>query len=374
MANILNGFLDNLLTATLTPKGDMGDFRHSSYLFSNDTMALAPKFKHLYHVVFELSPEALSLVPALNNKYKEEINMLVKAADLPQMTAAVETRNQYNRKKNFQTNIAYSPVTIRMHDDNLGVTTLLLEAYYRYYYRDGSYGDQPGAFNSRASYKGGASHEYRYGLDNDSQTPFFKQITIYHLARKEYTGYTLVNPIISSWGHDSLSDDDGQTASNTMQVMYESVAYTRGKVVAGPNGVPRGFGNRHYDQTPSPLNIAGGGTATLLGPGGIADGITDLFSQPFGLGTILSAANLIKNGKNLTKEGLRLEGYKLAGAVGTVLLTGADSGFGNIAFPKNSGRGGTLTDVPTKGGTAAKGTPAFAAKVAQATSNNSDNN
>jgi hypothetical protein len=363
MANILNGFLDNVLTATLNPKGDMGDFRHSSYLFSNNTMALAPKHKHLYHVVFELSAEALSLLPVLNNRYKEQINMLVNAVDLPQMTAAVETRNQYNRKKNFQTSISYNPVTISMHDDNLGITTLLLEAYYRYYYRDGSYLTDPGPFNPRSTYKGGAAHEYRYGLDNDSQTPFFKRITIYHLARKEYTGYTLVNPIISSWGHDRLSDNDGQLASNTMQVMYESVAYTRGKVEAGPDGVPRGFANTNYDRTPSPLNIAGGGTETLLGPGGIADGLNDIFNRPFGLGTILSTANLVKNAKNLTKEGLRSEGLVLAGAI-------AEASFGNIAFPKSSGKGGTLSDTTTKGGVIVKGTPEFAEKIAIATSNN----
>jgi hypothetical protein len=373
MANLLNGFLDNLLTATLNPKGDMGDFRHASYLFSNNTMALAPKHKHLYHVVFELSAEALQLLPILNNKYKEEINMLVKSADLPQMTAAVETRNQYNRKKNFQTNISYSPVTITMHDDNLGATTLLLEAYYRYYYKDGSHFTNPGPFDARATYKGGAAHEYRYGLDNDSQTPFFKQITIYHLARQEYTGYTLVNPLITSWGHDRLADDDGQTASNTMQVMYESVAYSRGKVVAGPDGSPRGFGNRYYDQTPSPLSIAGGGTETLLGPGGIADGIGDILSQPFGLSTILNGANLIKNAKNLTKEGLRSEGFAVAGMIGNVILP-SGSGIGNIAFPKNSGRGGSLSDIATRGGGAAKGTAAFAGKLAQAQQNNSTNN
>ena len=363
MANILNGFLDNLLTATLNPKGDMADFRHSSYLFSSSTMAFAPKHKHLYHVVFELSAEARSLFPALNNRYREQVNMLVKAADLPQMTASVETRNQYNRKKNFQTSIAYSPVTISMHDDNLGVTTLLLESYYRYYYRDGSHSDDPGAFNPRSTYKGGAAHEFRYGLDNDSYTPFFKQITIYHFARKEYTGYTLVNPIISSWGHDRLADDDGALAANTMQLMYESVAYSRGKVEAGPDGVPRGFGNSNYDRTPSSLNIAGGGTETLLGPGGIADGIGDIFSRPFGLGTVLASANLIKNAKKLTKEGLRSEGYAIAGSI-------ASASFGNIAFPKSSGRGGTLADTATKGGDIVKGTPEFAAKIEKAQSNN----
>ena len=141
MANILNGFLNNVLQGATNPGGNLKDYQHAARLFTDDGMRLAPKTKFLYHCVFELSPEAQKVIPQLDQRHKQEINMLVKSADLPKFSIQTSTKNMYNRKKNLQTSIEYDPVNITFHDDNMGLTTTLMEAYYRYYFRDGNYND-----------------------------------------------------------------------------------------------------------------------------------------------------------------------------------------------------------------------------------------
>lgn len=364
----LNGFLDNLLTGTLNPKGNLGDFRHSAYLYNTNSFRLAPKSKFLYHVVFELTPDAQRSVPQIN-RYREEINMLVKSAELPKFQAQTETRNQYNRKKNFQTSIQYQPVNITFHDDNFGITTLLLEAYYRYYFKDGNYADSISstAYDARSTYKSSVLASNKYGYDNGSRQPFFRRITIYQLSRQSYTGFTLVNPLITDWGHDSLDNSDSNPTANNITVAYEAAHYTRGKI---EDGIPAGFGNSHYDQTPSPITIQGGGTSTVLGPGGLFDGVgsilNDISTGNIGLDTILKGVNTVRNAKNLSNEGLREEGVSLIRGVATAAVPSLLGTISNTVFPKSTGNGGTPSETTATGGVSNPDDPRYQAILAAA--------
>lgn len=349
MANLLKGFLDNLGKGVLNPKGNLADFSHAARLYVDDSFRLAPKQKFLYHVVFHLNPNAVVSDPPLKN-HQKELNMLVKIVDLPKYSIDMVTAQQYNKKRKIQTKISYDPVQIVFHDDNYGVTTALWETYYRYYYKDGQYGgtDVAGspesstkrAFNRAATYQGSLLNQKRFGLDADSTDPFFTSIQIYQLARKTYTCYTLVNPIIQQWQHDSLSNQESAPVANQMVVEYEAVFYSRGKVSA--NGSPQGFGEEHYDKTPSPNSLSGGGSTSLLGDGGVLSGLFGANDGPhtyigsqlgagrqgITLGSIIRTANRLKNAKNLSKEGLRQEGFNiLTGAIGRIGGT-ADSSYG----------------------------------------------
>ena len=372
--SFLDGFFDNLLTGTLTPKGDLGDFRHAAYLYNTNNFRLAPKSKFLYHVVFEFTSQALTssrFFPQLTNRHREEVNMLVKNVKLPEFEAQTETRNQYNRKKNFQTAIQYSPVDITMHDDNFGITTAMLEAYYRYYFRDGNYSTGSAAFAPRSTYKGAALANKKYGLDNGSQQPFFSRITIYQLARHQWTGFTLVNPLITRWGHDSLDNSSSEPTANTMTVAYESVFYTRGQT---GRGSPAGFASSHYDLTPSPITISGGGTGSFLGPGGLLDGVgsvlNDIATGNFDLGTILDGVNTVRNAGRLTLKGLRQEGLSLLGGAATSVLQPTLGSINNTVFPKSNGNGGNNTGTTATGGQSSASDPNYAARIAQAQANN----
>ena len=350
MANKFNGLLDSIANGILSPKGNLADWQHAARLYTDRSMALAPKTKFLYHVQFEVSKKGQELAPKLfTGPTLNEIGMLVKRADLPKFTANVETKKKYNRVKNIQTSISYEPVTIELHDDNEGITTALLQAYYRYYYADGNQQKDSGkayGVSPHSTYEGTTANNYKFGMDvNNPGVPFFKSIKISLMSRGEYTTYTLVNPILSSWSHDNVDNSDGAgTMSNSIQVAYEAVFYNQNSITIGSQGEPIGFGQDHYDTTPSPISLEGGGK---LGLGGTIGSALDLYefiasgeayNNP--LLTILQGAQLLGNVRGLSKEGLRQEGFNiLTGAIGQA--TGINvSGVAQTFFPKGGGKGG----------------------------------
>jgi len=225
------------------------DFQHAARLYIDNAYALAPKNKFLYFVNFNLSNSARQLAPELANKYQAEINMLCKTVDLPQYNAELQVKNQYNRKKITQTKITYTPVKISMHDDNLGVTTLLLESYYKFYFRDGLHAGDPTAFRKDNVYKGDDGKTY--GLESPIKEPFFENIKLFQLSRQQFTEFTLVNPVIERWGHDTMDQSDGTgIVENNLEINYESVFYSRGTIDVDN---PATFATRRYDVVDSPL-------------------------------------------------------------------------------------------------------------------------
>ena len=112
-----------------------------------------------------------------------------------------------------------------------------------------------------------------------------------------------------------------------MTIEYEAVLYGSGR------NSNIGFTDNHYDNSPSPLSIAGGGTNTLLGPGGIIPGASAIIgeiqdfnasSNPLGLLAIAAqGANLVKNASKLTAAQVQQEGYSiLQGQLANLALVG----------------------------------------------------
>lgn len=387
MANLFSGFLDNLGKGLTNPKGNLGDFAHAARLYNDSAFRLAPKTKFLYHVVFNLSQDAIGQT-SFKAQHQTTIGLLVKEIELPKFKMAVDVVQQYNRKRAVQTKIEYDPINITFHDDNLGVTTALWSLYYGYYFADSHHGGSAGAmpnmgggpfslsgflnsavpgitnlFGSKTGGVNGSSasgvpagyqrqtlydktNTFKYGLDNDSSKPFFTSIQIFQLSKQKYQCFTLVNPIITSWQHDTLDNSDSSPVSNKMQVQYETVIYGTGAISTGN---PTGFATDFYDNMPSPLSILGGGKVGLFGQGGVLGGAADIvggiasgsaFSSIGAFaGTLIKGANVINNAKKLTSNGLRQEGFGLlTGAI--TAATGVNvSGVANVLFPKNSGNG-----------------------------------
>lgn len=351
--SFLNGFLDNVVSGALNPKGTLGDYAHGSRLYVDDSHRLSPKVKFLYHVSFNINPDAAAVIPQLREKHLNELNMLVKTAQLPAYNIQTDVKHQYNRKKIVQKRIDYQPIQITLHDDNMGVTTALWEAYYRYYYRDGNYaattpdgspdtgGESFDPYNRQSQF---GRKQFRYGFDNDSSSPFFNSITISQMARKNYTSFTLINPIISNWQHDTMDNSASDVVANTMTLEYETVHYSRGAV---GKGGPKGFAEEHYDKTPSPNSLSGGGASSLLGIGGVLAGgygvLSDITGGTANFGTVLKAANVLQNAGGLNAAGV---GQELIGsAIGDIgKKAGIDvSGVAGVAFPKGAGGGSAST-------------------------------
>lgn len=228
------------------------DQRHASRLFAEDQFRLAPKFKFQFHVAFGINPAALRTID-IAQRHGNEIGMLVKSVSLPKFTITTSLVNQYNRKKQIQSQHKIENASITFHDDNMGLINNLWQNYYSYYYADSTAALKPGAF-SRNAIKNFDSIKSNYGLDNGSTTPFFTYIKLYQMARHEYISYTLHNPIIQGWDNSGLDYSSTQTNSMTMSIAYEAVSYGSGQVTAGD---PIGFGLEHYDNTPSPLQALG---------------------------------------------------------------------------------------------------------------------
>jgi len=366
--SFLNGFLDNVVSGALNPKGTLGDYAHGSRLYVDDSHRLSPKVKFLYHVSFNINPDAAAVIPQLREKHLNELNMLVKTAQLPAYNIQTDVKHQYNRKKIVQKRIDYQPIQITLHDDNMGVTTALWEAYYRYYYRDSNISNITASYDPRSAYKEANGRTYRFGLDNDKIVPFFKDIKLYQFSRHEYTEYTLVNPLIESWGHDTMDQTDGSgIAENKMTINYEAVLYSRGKV--GEDS-PATFATDHYDTSPSPLSVAGGGVASLFGGGGVLDGASsvlgDITGGTFGLGSVLKLANTVKNAKKLSSDSLKSEGLSiLTGAITDVGKKGL-GGLPGISVPKSNGNGGSSDTTTATSNSATNNSALSASKVGSA--------
>lgn len=242
MAFTPNKFLNNTTTTTLR------DQQHAARLFVDDQFRLAPKHKFLFHVAFSINPSAVRNADFLD-RHKNEINMLVKSADLPSFTITVDTLNQYNRKKKVQSTHSHGEISINFHDDNMGVVNQLWQNYYSYYYADSISASSAGSYN-RTAMKNFNYVKTPYGYNNDNMEAFFNYIKIYQMARHEWVSYKLMNPVITNWNHNKVDYSQTGVHDNSMKLAYEAVAYETGTVEDNP---PEGFGLEHYDVTPSPL-------------------------------------------------------------------------------------------------------------------------
>jgi hypothetical protein len=342
MANKFTRFLNGVGEGLTKPKGNMGDFRHASRLFLDDTFRLSPRTKYLFYVQFEFDKTALRS-SAFSNKHSSEVGLLVKSSDLPKFNFDSVVKNQYNRKKIIYKQINYEPVNISLHDDSAGIVSAMWALYYGYYIADRN--------NPTTAF--GATHlrpvstpidNFRYGMDNGITVPFFKSVSIYTMSRRRFLGYTLINPKIKSWNHGTVDYSAGDTLESQMSLEYESVAYTAGNVSFGN---PKGFATLHYDAIPSPLSVAGGGVANLLGPGGVLDGLDSIFGSvssgtAFGsvggfLGTAIATINTYNNAKGLSKEGLKQEAVNILSNPNNVrTVVSTTSGIIGAVFPKSN--------------------------------------
>mgnify|MGYP003667826300 FL=1 len=120
--NFLKGFQDGL--------PGMKDYQHASRLYIDDHHKLAPKHKFLYHVVFDLD-DTVS-IDSFTEAERRELNMLVRAVDLPKYNMNYEEKVQYNKKMYTNTRIVYEPINITFHDDHADTVNAFWKKYYEY--------------------------------------------------------------------------------------------------------------------------------------------------------------------------------------------------------------------------------------------------
>lgn len=313
----MSGFFQDVLrgaTEGFFGSAFVRDYAHASKTFTPNSYQNAPKHKFLFHTYFNINSEAWGW----DNFPLERQNfgLLVKQIKLPEFAIDTSTLNQYNRKRIVQTKIKYQPIEVVFHDDNASQATKLWEAYYRYNYRDasrafgifsgeggnGSPGDVN--YNNRNIYDSSSEIE-QLGINNwgyigesnsstsDTKIPFFKNITVFGMNQHKFTAYTLINPIITNFSHDTYSYNEGSgIMENRMTLDFETVVYNYGALDGtNPDQLVTGFGREeNYDRRLSPIATPGANRA-ILGQGGLIDGVGGTL-EALGNGDILRA---IKN-------------------------------------------------------------------------------
>ena len=323
----LTKFLGNVVGGIFGSEGDMKDYKHAARLFTDNLSALSPKVEFLYHVYFDINPVAARSPGNFGFAKSEaniEVGMLVKSCQVPGVTINTETKNQYGKKTNIQTQVQYTPINMVFHDDNTNLISGMWQQYFKNYYADSNYPDKLArhpTYNAARHEGNGAttqlnqeSTQVSFGYDDWATANFFNHISIYQLSRHRFFEYTLINPIITSWNGATLNSSSSQPAENQMQIIYEGIKYAEGDIKTGS---PDGFAQLHYDSSPSPLSLMGGGSASLFGQTGVLAGGLDVFGdvasgQAFAnplnfIGTAIKAKNTYENAKKLTSQGIKQE-------------------------------------------------------------------
>lgn len=326
------GFFENLLNdaaAAFFGSEYLRDFNHASKTFRTNSYQNSPKLKFLFHTYFDINPAAYGKGLANGTN----IGLLVKTVKLPSFTFATQELNQYNRKRIVQTKIKYDPINISFHDDGGNTVRDMWKAYYTYYYKDGSKPNvalagarggrniatpagvsQAGAasaYNTRTQYDPSIQGNADWGYIGEPsggglgpKVPFFKRITVFGFNQHNWVAYTLINPIITRFGHDTYSySETSGTMEMTMDLDYETVVYDSGALDGrSPGNIVSGFGDEAtYDRRLSPI-AKPGANATILGQGGLVNavgGTLDALSQGNILGAVQTAGTAYNTFKNV---------------------------------------------------------------------------
>jgi hypothetical protein len=324
----MSGFFQNLLkdaAGAFFGSDYLRDYTHASKTFRTNSYQNAPKYKFIFHTYFSINPEAWP------GSVDKNIGILVKDVKLPGYNFNTTQLNQYNRKRIVQTKIRYEPVNITFHDDNDNLINRMWFNYYTYYYADatkptvflGKRGAVPTSdgnanspqatnadYNITNIYEDSISGDDNWGYIGETaipkfghKVPFFKNITIFGFNQHSFTAYTLINPIITNFAHDTYSYADGAgVMQNQMTVDYETVVYNEGAIDGkAPGDIVTGFGdNATYDRRESPIAKAGS-NATILGQGGLVDAAGG-FIQDLSEGNIVGAIQKAGTAYNTVKN------------------------------------------------------------------------
>jgi hypothetical protein len=274
------------------------DWQHATRLFVDGLYRLSPKMSTMFHVYIDLNQSVSNGLGSGGQGALAELGMLAKTVALPSFTMNTQTYNQYNRKNIAQKAIKYEPVTMTFHDDSADVVRNFWYDYYSHYYRDSDYSGSVYGVDNKYT-KDRYSGYWGYTPRTDKKgAPYINSIRIYSLHQKRFSSYTLLRPIITAFKHGQHEAGKYEGMEHSMTIAYEAVKYDFGRVNAG---TVYGMQSIHYDHGPSPLSALGGGTASLFGPGGLVDSISDV-GEYLGQGNILAAGiaglHTYKNFKN----------------------------------------------------------------------------
>lgn len=339
MSNFWNSFLQQIGT------GDqIKDYRHASRTFVDGLYRLSPKVGTLFHVFIDLN----TVVARTDSNSQIEIGMLAKSVQLPKYTINTKTYNAYNRKNIAQEKITYDPVSFTFHDDSEDVLRKFWQGYYSYYYRDNDH--QLAQINQEHKYKTRQQQSWGFSPKGSTAQNYISSIRIYSLHQKRFSSCILVHPTITAFSHGQHSYGNYEGMEHNMTVAYESVQYESGQV---SGGTVLGFGDIHYDRSPSPLSSLGGGTTSILGPGGLVEGGSDVITNLQNGNFLGAALGGLRTANNFKNTNLKTVASAELTQLGTNILRGQNplsTVFVPTASSVNAGLSKAVSGIPGLGG------------------------
>jgi len=353
MAIATDNFVDS------TGKVIFTGYQHARQLYLSDNYKNMPKVAFMYFVKFNVNANVSSLTT--DDWDPRFTALLTKSITLPKFKISTETINQYNRKTNIQTKIAYEAVTLELHDDRGGGTNGFWQNYYKYYYADSRYGDRSSNTRVTTAYADTkySINDYTYGLNTSidqtgaGQSNFLDSIDIFLLHQNgsknqnDFTKITLINPLISSWDHDQADQTQGaKTMVNKMTIVYEDVIYETGSIVNVDSGVTLFEDPSVYDNTPTPLPSTGIPNKTIVENDYVGktyaktipnfDQYRQQKKQSISIGQVLSSINQLKLLVQQPRQawnvyGINVKNLLIGSAIGKISATQI-----NLTAPANS--------------------------------------
>ena len=186
-------------------------------------------------------------------------------------------------------------------------------------------------------------------------------------GHEDYTQFTLINPLITAWAHDQIAQDNSKPLRNKMDLVYEDVIYTTGKMTSnGPNGIDL-FDSATYDNSQSPIDgqsVSNGSPAKINFLSGKESPLNDLTQiiPPYqqyepaprqqqkaglSLGSIINDINIIKSFKNNPRAAWNVYGINLNNMLKSGLVGAISTNPANIVNAAGIQNGqGTLAASP----------------------------
>jgi hypothetical protein len=359
------------------PGQGLRDYTHAAKTFGagggtnqgGGTYQYLPRNKFLFTVYFNLNTSIPAVANLISGGKSSVIGLMVKTAQLPSYQIDVATMNQYNRKRLVQTKMNYNPAQIVFNDDNSDLIRNMWYQYFQYYYSDPTYKygntpNQSGTLGQIASSLSGFSYGIndtyassrpvqQWGLSGQGYSnptlqslasslltgpasgvqPFFNDITIYGLSQKTYAQYTMINPLITDWTHDTYDYSQGNgTVTHTMSIRYEAVKYYSGNIGGDtPSQQVNTFADpAHYDTQKSPIAVPG----STFSPAGFKQ---DLQSLAQGQNTLQNVIGAVGQALVPTAASFLNGALAGSGALGAAIVAGAGVAAG-IGVPGSIGQ------------------------------------
>ena len=244
------GLYNGMVVDSFDPRGGNSgafyqDFKNAERFKPSNT-PVRQKFNG--YVNFNFNPKVK--VDFLNDvEFQNRLSSMVKTSTIPSAEFAVDTKNQYNRKRLTVSAVDYKPVTVSVYDTTDSLWVIMLMRMYSHLFTNptnlydiDTSGENPSSTKKNIKYDvvpeavpsgdgEGTSGSFNRPFDSNSsglnlqpgdERNFITSIDIVQYHGQKVIKYTLFNPMITSFEIDGLDYSDSGANMINLNIMYEN--------------------------------------------------------------------------------------------------------------------------------------------------------